>query len=165
MNDHLIDLEHICIPTSTERQSTANFELNANIGFQRNKVSALLGHNGAGKTTLIRSILGIIKPQSGAVEFNNEILSHKNRAEIGYMPEVNKLPAKLTPEEILFLQLSLCNQRKLSKKEKKLEVQQKLEQIGLTEIEKKRFSSYPRVWLEARLGRCLHSRSRALHSR
>lgn len=37
---------------------------------KRGEFVALLGNNGAGKTTLFRTIAGVLKPGSGAVEFN-----------------------------------------------------------------------------------------------
>lgn len=37
---------------------------------KRGEFVALLGNNGAGKTTLFRTIAGVLKPSSGAVEFN-----------------------------------------------------------------------------------------------
>ena len=38
----------------------------------RHEVVALLGRNGAGKTTTLRSIMGVLKPQSGAIVFNGK---------------------------------------------------------------------------------------------
>ena len=40
--------------------------------FQRGKITGLIGHNGAGKTTTIRTMLGLIRPDSGEVLFNNK---------------------------------------------------------------------------------------------
>ena len=36
------------------------------------EISALLGSNGSGKTTLIKSILGLVKPTEGSIEFNGK---------------------------------------------------------------------------------------------
>lgn len=41
----------------------------------------VLGPNGHGKTTLLRAISGLIKP-SGAIEFNGQVISGKNAADI-----------------------------------------------------------------------------------
>ncbi len=39
---------------------------------ERGEIFALLGPNGAGKTTLVRMLVGIIKPDSGAIRFHDE---------------------------------------------------------------------------------------------
>lgn len=71
------------------------------MSFEEGKVTGLLGHNGAGKTTAIRMILGLIRPNSGVIEFRGKPISYKDRRVIGYMPETNRLPQSLTPEEAL----------------------------------------------------------------
>ncbi|MDX9811397.1 MAG: ABC transporter ATP-binding protein [Bacteroidales bacterium] len=46
----------------------------------------VIGPNGGGKTTLLRVILGLLKPVSGNILFNNELL---NRSRIGYLPQIS----------------------------------------------------------------------------
>lgn len=46
----------------------------------------VIGPNGGGKTTLLRVILGLLKPVSGNILFNNELLS---RSRIGYLPQIS----------------------------------------------------------------------------
>ena len=43
------------------------FELNISMEIPSGKVSGLVGKNGAGKSTTIKSILGLVKPNSGKV--------------------------------------------------------------------------------------------------
>ena len=50
-------------------------------------VLGLLGPNGAGKTTLIRTILDIIKPDSGRIEIFGQPLTPALRNFLGYLPE------------------------------------------------------------------------------
>ena len=50
-------------------------------------VLGLLGPNGAGKTTLIRTILDIIKPDSGRIEIFGQPLTPALRDSLGYLPE------------------------------------------------------------------------------
>jgi ABC-2 type transport system ATP-binding protein len=51
------------------------------------EIFGLVGPNGAGKTTLIRTILDIIKPDSGTVEVQGHAFSPADRDHIGYLPE------------------------------------------------------------------------------
>jgi ABC-type multidrug transport system ATPase subunit len=75
--------------------------------FTAGRCTGLLGHNGAGKTTTLRLILGILSPDRGAVLFEGKPLGVNERRHVGYMPEVNRLPQALTPEELLDHQLQL----------------------------------------------------------
>ena len=51
------------------------------------EIFGLLGPNGAGKTTLIRTILDIIKPDTGHVELFGRAFQPADRDRIGYLPE------------------------------------------------------------------------------
>jgi urea transport system ATP-binding protein len=56
------------------------------------RVVCLMGRNGVGKTTLLKSIMGLLKPRSGTMTFQNEsltALSSDQRAKrgIGYVPQ------------------------------------------------------------------------------
>jgi ABC-2 type transport system ATP-binding protein len=65
---------------------------------------ALLGRNGAGKTTLIRTLLGLLKPNSGSAIINgiDVVTDPKSvRRVVGYLPEVFGLYNDMTVQEIL----------------------------------------------------------------
>ncbi|MBI1341577.1 MAG: ATP-binding cassette domain-containing protein [Terrimonas sp.] len=62
--------------------------------FERGQVISLIGPNGSGKTTLIKSILGMVKPDSGKIFFRNAYIngSFAYRQHIGYMPQIGRYP-------------------------------------------------------------------------
>ena len=60
--------------------------INANI--EEGDFVCCVGPNGVGKSTLIKTILGLIKPLSGSIEFNG-----LKRKYIGYMPQETKVDA------------------------------------------------------------------------
>jgi len=77
-------------------------------------MAGLIGRNGAGKTSLMRSIMGLLVPRRGSLEFNGVNLtkmpSHgRTRAGIGYMPEDRRLVPALTAEENVLLPLWAMN--------------------------------------------------------
>src|SRR4028119_1248355 len=56
------------------------------------EIVGLLGRNGAGKTTTFRMILGMVTPDSGAVAFNGQDITHlpmyqRARKRIGYLSQ------------------------------------------------------------------------------
>ena len=58
-------------------------------------IYGFLGPNGAGKTTTIRSIMGIILPDSGEIFFQGRPLAAPARDRIGYLPEERGLYRKM----------------------------------------------------------------------
>ncbi len=70
------------------------------------QVVTLLGRNGMGKTTTVRSIMGIVRPQQGAISFQNASLvglpSYRiAQAGIGLVPEGRQVFPNLTVRENL----------------------------------------------------------------
>ncbi|MEO7922936.1 MAG: ABC transporter ATP-binding protein [Chitinophagaceae bacterium] len=67
---------------------------NVSAVFTPGQVVSLIGPNGSGKTTLIKSILGMVRPDSGKIYVNEKLISrdHAYRENIGYMPQVGRYP-------------------------------------------------------------------------
>ncbi len=70
------------------------------------EVVSLLGRNGAGKTTTVKSIMQLVKPASGSVNFDGHELvgtpTHKvAKLGIGYVPEERRIFTDLTISENL----------------------------------------------------------------
>ncbi|MFL5787724.1 MAG: ABC transporter ATP-binding protein [Flavisolibacter sp.] len=65
-----------------------------NAEFKKGQVISLIGPNGSGKTTLIKSILGLVKPDTGNIFFNGEAITESvnYRSHIGYMPQIGRYP-------------------------------------------------------------------------
>lgn len=76
---------------------------NINLSFHKGECIALIGPNGCGKTTLIKSILGMVIPDSGSVEFNNKSIfgDYLYRENIGYMPQIGRYPDNMTIGQIV----------------------------------------------------------------
>lgn len=64
------------------------------VDMAKGQVISLIGPNGSGKTTLIKSILGLVKPDSGTILFNGTAIDEKveYRRQIGYMPQIGRYP-------------------------------------------------------------------------
>lgn len=62
------------------------------LNVRKGSITVLLGRNGAGKTTTLKSVLGLITPRTGRVEFDGEEIQGRRAFEIaslgiGYVPE------------------------------------------------------------------------------
>jgi len=69
---------------------------------------ALLGRNGMGKSTTLKSIMGLVSPQSGTVVFAGKDITgwapyKAARAGIGYVPEERRIFPELSVMDNLFL--------------------------------------------------------------
>lgn len=67
----------------------------------RGEILALLGRNGAGKSTTLKSIIGLVTPAKGTIEFQGEAIHNLppyaiSRKGLGYTPEDRRIFAGLT---------------------------------------------------------------------
>lgn len=75
-----------------------------NLQVNEGEIYGLLGPNGAGKTTTIKSLIGLIFPDSGYVEiFGSKSLNSTIRKRIGFLPEQPYFYEYLTVREYLNL--------------------------------------------------------------
>ena len=68
----------------------ANDDVSLEIG--RGEIHALLGENGAGKSTLVKMIYGLVKPDSGAMTFNDTAFAPPD-------PRTGPCPERRGPDE------------------------------------------------------------------
>lgn len=85
-----------------------------NVSFQvtPGKIFGIIGPNGAGKTTTIRAILNIIKPTSGEIIFNGNLITNEYYNIIGYLPEERGLYKRSKVVDVLVYFASLKNMNK-----------------------------------------------------
>jgi Cu-processing system ATP-binding protein len=69
------------------------------------RITAIVGPNAAGKTTLIKTILGMVRPDSGAVMVDDAMVGRDPayRERIGYMPQAARFPEQLSGREVIGL--------------------------------------------------------------
>ncbi len=80
----------------------ADISLEVNAG----EVVVLLGRNGAGKSTTLKSIVGLVRPQSGSIEFQGQRIERLApyriaRMGLGYVPEDRRIFTDLSVLENL----------------------------------------------------------------
>jgi Cu-processing system ATP-binding protein len=74
-----------------------------NLACNKGECIALIGPNACGKTTLIKSILGMVIPNSGKISFNGESIARQfaYRNHIGYMPQIGRYPDNMSIGQIM----------------------------------------------------------------
>ncbi len=81
------------------------------LSFTKGECIALIGPNGCGKTTLIKSILGMVLPDSGSIEYNGKSVlgDYLYREHIGYMPQIGRYPDTMTIGQIIEMMKQIRN--------------------------------------------------------
>lgn len=111
---------------------------------KRNSVYGLLGPNGAGKTTTLKMVIGLLRPTSGEIIFDDEPWTRDHLVKIGSLIESPALYGNLTAVENLMVHTKLMG----IPKEKIYEV---LEIVDLVGTGKKRASQFS-MGMKQRLG-------------
>ena len=100
------------------------------------EIVGILGRNGAGKTTTFRMIIGMIRPESGAVAFDGYDITHlpmykRARRGIGYLSQEQSIFRQLTVQQNLMAILETLN---ISRAERLRRASQLLDQFNLTHV-------------------------------
>jgi Cu-processing system ATP-binding protein len=74
-----------------------------NLSIKEGGIFAVLGPNGSGKTTIIKTILGMVIPDSGRIEvFDTDIKNNSEyRHQIDYLPQIANFPSNLKVSELI----------------------------------------------------------------
>ena len=103
---------------------------NCNLTVYRGETFGLLGQNGAGKTTLLKTLLGIVRPTSGAgILLGQPIGDRSIKEKIGYLPENPYFYDYLTGWEFLEFVAGLFE---ISKSIQKQRISELLDLVGLS---------------------------------
>jgi lipopolysaccharide export system ATP-binding protein len=102
------------------------------------EIVGLLGPNGAGKTTTFNMVVGVVRPESGAVNFLGRNITrlpmHKRaRLGIGYLTQEPSIFRKLTVEQNILAILETC---RLTRQERAVRLMYLLEELDLTRLAK-----------------------------
>jgi lipopolysaccharide export system ATP-binding protein len=114
---------------------------NLSLEISSGEIVGLLGPNGAGKTTSFQIIVGLIRPDGGSIEIDNEDISHfpihmRAKRGIGYLPQEPSIFRSLTVEQNI---LAIAELRKdINKKERTALVDGLLEEFRLGQIRTRR---------------------------
>lgn len=108
------------------------------IEVNQGEIVGLLGPNGAGKTTSFYMIVGMIKPNSGKIFFDDTDVTKfpmYKRAQMGiaYLPQEASVFRKLSVEDNI---LAILEMTKLTKEEQKLRLEELLTEFNLHHVRK-----------------------------
>lgn len=100
------------------------------------EIVGLLGPNGAGKTTTFNMVVGVVKPDGGAVLFQKHPITRlamhqRARLGIGYLTQEPSVFRKLTVEQNILAILETC---KFSSAERKTRLSYLLDELDLTKV-------------------------------
>ena len=102
------------------------------------EIVGLLGPNGAGKTTSFYMVVGLVRPNSGRVFFeDNEVTDHpmykRARMGMGYLPQEESIFRKMTVEQNI---MAILEMQPLNKKERRHRCDELLTQFGIEHVSK-----------------------------
>ncbi|SIS67059.1 ABC transporter ATP-binding protein [Salimicrobium salexigens] len=95
---------------------------------KKGMITAILGPNGAGKSTTIRSMMGIMQPDEGSVQYQDHMEQGVPHQKVGYLPEERGLYKNVKIMDIILYFADLKDYPKKKAKERALEY---LKKFGL----------------------------------
>ena len=143
-------MDMLCIENLRKRFGEKEVLKGLNLSVPEHSVFGFIGKNGAGKTTTMKTVLGLLKADSGTITVANEPVSYGQTSTnryIGYLPDVPEFYPFMTAKEYL----RFCG--KISGMEKSLiesRSRELLELVGLSE-ESHRIKGFSRG-MKQRLG-------------
>jgi len=120
---------------SVKYDSTIVLE-NVSLSVPQGEFLGIIGPNGGGKTTLLKSILGLVIPQSGTIEIFGSALT-KNFHLIGYVPQYSLYDADYPISVLDVVLTGRLNKRKMLSRyssEDRENALHSLEMVGMTDF-------------------------------
>jgi lipopolysaccharide export system ATP-binding protein len=100
------------------------------------EIVGLLGPNGAGKTTTFNMVVGVIRPDDGAVKFKDKNVTRwpmhrRARLGMGYLTQEPSVFRKLTVQQNILAILETC---RIGRQERQVRLKYLLEELDLTPV-------------------------------
>ena len=110
------------------------------ISVKAGEIVGLLGPNGAGKTTTFNMVVGMVRPDKGAVTFRDKDITRRPmhlraRAGMGYLTQEPSVFRKLTVEENIMAILETCEADSV---ERRVRLKYLLEELDLADLARSR---------------------------
>ncbi len=108
------------------------------IDLKKGEIVGLLGPNGAGKSTIFYMIVGLIRPDSGQIRLDGEVINKlpmylRARNGIGYLPQEASVFRKLTVEQNILAVLETMN---MEKTERRIRAEDLMEELNIAGVRK-----------------------------
>jgi lipopolysaccharide export system ATP-binding protein len=108
------------------------------MNLKKGEIVGLLGPNGAGKTTIFYMIVGLIRPDSGQIRLDGEVINKlpmylRARSGIGYLPQEASVFRKLTVEQNILAVLETMN---MEKTERRIKAEDLMEELNIAGVRK-----------------------------
>ncbi len=134
MNQKQIECKNLCVG-----YSGVSVKSDINIVINEGDFVCVVGDNGSGKSTLVKTLLGLIRPIDGNIEFYNN-LKNKN---IGYLPQQTQIQKDFpayTWEVVLSGHINKHGLRPFYTKKEKEFTNNILKKVGIFDLKKTSFS-------------------------
>lgn len=80
-----------------------------NLDIAAGRITAIVGPNAAGKSTLIKCMLGLTRPDEGAITVGGVDVDERGeyRSRIGYMPQIARFPENISGQDLIDMVVDL----------------------------------------------------------